>query len=231
MGGPTKRIVTTYSVDRDSDDDSPRVIEIKKPELKLPKRQRICLVTCGATAPFPRLVEAALTPAFLEKLMKHNYTDLYIQYGRYPYEKFDGIVSQMTPSQRGYIKISGFAFGKGERWRGLLRAVKATQIDCRYDEWKVVQQIPDGIMREEGVVISHAGNRYPTSPHYEEAFAVTEMTGTGTILDVMRLNCPLVIVANPDLMDNHQEELAETMAGFEYLVHGKLTYLYPSKIR
>lgn len=60
---------------------------------------------------------------------------------------------------------------------------------------------------------------------------MTEMTGTGTILDVMRLDCPLVVVANPDLMDNHQEELAETMADFEYLVHGKLKYLDLSSIR
>jgi len=49
-----------------------------------------------------------------------------------------------------------------------------------------------------------------------------QATGTGTILDAMRLNCPLVVVPNPELMDNHQEELAETMASFEYLVHGSI---------
>lgn len=163
MGGPPRREVTSYSLGRDSNDESTRVVKVDKPETKAPKRQRICLVTCGATAPFPRLVEAALTPAFLAKLGSYNYTDLYIQYGRYPNENFDAIVSQMNPRDRSYIKISGFTFGKGEQWRTLLRAVKGTQIDCRFDEWKVVQQISDGTMREEGVVISHAGNHYPAA--------------------------------------------------------------------
>lgn len=41
----------------------------------------------------------------------------------------------------------------------------------------------------------------------------------------MRIMCPLVVVPNPELMDNHQLELAETMAQFDYLVHGQLDNL------
>ncbi|TAQ90162.1 hypothetical protein B7494_g1458 [Chlorociboria aeruginascens] len=48
----------------------------------------------------------------------------------------------------------------------------------------------------EGVVISHAG--------------------AGTILDAMRLGLPIIVVANPALLDNHQEELATELAAQGY---------------
>lgn len=48
------------------------------------------------------------------------------------------------------------------------------------------------------------------------------MTGSGSILAALRLNIPLVVVPNPELLDNHQEELAEELAKQGYVVHGKL---------
>ncbi|KAL2358507.1 glycosyl transferase [Cryomyces antarcticus] len=56
--------------------------------------------------------------------------------------------------------------------------------------------------REEGVVISHAGS--------------------GSILDALRLGVPLIVVPNPELLDNHQVELAEALAEQGYVVHGSL---------
>jgi len=35
---------------------------------------------------------------------------------------------------------------------------------------------------------------------------------------------PTVVVPNPDLLDNHQLELAEVLAEQNYVVHGKLEY-------
>ncbi|KAF8559824.1 glycosyltransferase family 1 protein [Imleria badia] len=55
------------------------------------------------------------------------------------------------------------------------------------ETWKFKPSIQDEIERGD-LVISHAGS--------------------GTILDVLRSGKPLIVVPNPTLMDNHQEELA-----------------------
>lgn len=54
---------------------------------------------------------------------------------------------------------------------------------------------------------------YPSSP------------GSGTILDALRIAVPIIVVPNPDLLDNHQVELAEALAEQDYVVHGKLEQL------
>ncbi|GAD95612.1 actin [Paecilomyces variotii No. 5] len=52
--------------------------------------------------------------------------------------------------------------------------------------------------REEGMILSHAG--------------------TGTILEAIRLSIPIVVVPNPSLADNHQEELAQQLQKHGYVV-------------
>jgi len=49
--------------------------------------------------------------------------------------------------------------------------------------------------------------------------------GSGTILDALRTSVPIIVVPNSDLLDNHQVELAETLAEQEYVVHGRLENL------
>jgi len=44
--------------------------------------------------------------------------------------------------------------------------------------------------------------------------------GSGTILDVLRKGKPLIIVPNPTLLDNHQEDMAHAM---EALGHAKVS--------
>ncbi|KAK5661656.1 hypothetical protein OQA88_9756 [Cercophora sp. LCS_1] len=60
-------------------------------------------------------------------------------------------------------------------------------------------------VRAPGVVISHAG--------------------TGTVLEAMRYQVPLIVVPNPTLMDNHQAELARECARQKWAVHGELGQL------
>ncbi|KAL2001724.1 hypothetical protein VTN02DRAFT_1336 [Thermoascus thermophilus] len=57
----------------------------------------------------------------------------------------------------------------------------------------------------EGMVVSHAGS--------------------GTILEVLRIGVPLVVVPNPRLQDNHQEELAKELSRQGYVVASQVTNL------
>lgn len=45
---------------------------------------------------------------------------------------------------------------------------------------------------------------------------LTHEIGTGSVLAAMRSGIPLVIVPNPDLANNHQEELAGTLEHLGY---------------
>jgi len=55
-----------------------------------------------------------------------------------------------------------------------------------------------------------------------QVFKLTNGIGSGSILDALRIALPLIVVPNPSLLDNHQEELAEELARQGYVVHGHL---------
>ena len=46
---------------------------------------------------------------------------------------------------------------------------------------------------------------------------LTRHTGSGTILDVLRLKKPLIVVPNSSLLDNHQQELADALEDLGHL--------------
>jgi len=51
---------------------------------------------------------------------------------------------------------------------------------------------------------------------YDAADLVIGHAGSGTILDVLRRGKPLIIVPNPTLLDNHQEDMAHAMGTLGY---------------
>lgn len=53
-------------------------------------------------------------------------------------------------------------------------------------------------------------------------------SGSGSILDALRIDVPLIVVPNPSLLDNHQIELAEALEEQGYVVHGRLEYVWPT---
>ncbi|KAF2449100.1 glycosyltransferase family 1 protein [Karstenula rhodostoma CBS 690.94] len=70
-----------------------------------------------------------------------------------------------------------------------------------FEQFKLVQQT-------QGLVISHAGS--------------------GSVLEALRFQLPLVVVPNTALLDNHQEELAVAMDRAGYVIHGNVDHLAPA---
>ncbi|KAH9946059.1 glycosyl transferase [Epithele typhae] len=52
---------------------------------------------------------------------------------------------------------------------------------------------------------------------YEQADLIISHAGSGTILDVLRMKKPLIVIPNPTLLDNHQAELSDSLAGLNHL--------------
>ncbi|RDX56706.1 glycosyl transferase [Lentinus brumalis] len=52
---------------------------------------------------------------------------------------------------------------------------------------------------------------------YERADLIISHAGSGTIIDVLRLRKPLIVIPNPALLDNHQAELSDALAGLGHL--------------
>ncbi|KAG5899839.1 hypothetical protein JTB14_012310 [Gonioctena quinquepunctata] len=55
---------------------------------------------------------------------------------------------------------------------------------------------------------------------------VISHAGAGTCLEVLRHKKPLIVIVNEDLMDNHQQELAEEMQSNGYLYYGNCDNLH-----
>ena len=116
---------------------------------------------------------------------------------------------------RGYTKL---IIQHGNKGKDLPSLVKGLDLDNRDAIFPGIELagfdfLPNGLMEEmratkgqqgarDGVVISHAGS--------------------GSILDALRINAPLIVVPNPTLLDNHQIELAEELAKQGYVVHGEI---------
>lgn len=172
---------------------------------------KTCFVTIGATASFSALVEAALKSDFVKALEGQGYTDLIVQYGEGGKEVYEEALKKL--GNAGKVKISGFDLDKGGlgRYMRQAKAVGASNKDSN-----------------EGVVISHAGEIDRMTVTFTTNRS--QLTGSGTILDALRISVPIIVVPNPDLLDNHQVELAETLSEQEYVVHGKLNDL-PKALR
>ncbi|KAI4618236.1 uncharacterized protein J4E87_007904 [Alternaria ethzedia] len=78
-------------------------------------------------------------------------------------------------------------------------------IDFNPDGLKTQFQL---VQRSKGLVVSHAGS--------------------GSILEALRYQIPLIVVPNTGLLDNHQEELAVAMERNNYLVRGDVKNLAPA---
>lgn len=173
--------------------------------------RKLCFVTIGATAAFDALIKAALSPPFLEALKISGYTDLRLQHGkdgRLILDEFRESNGAKSEEEHGIV-VSGFDFNK----QGLGSEMRAAKGEDN---------------RTEGVVISHAGILFMQSPMSDMKLT---SSGSGSILDALRIGVPLIVVPNPALLDNHQEELAEELAKQGYVVNGNLQSDYKRKAK
>ncbi|KAG6845736.1 hypothetical protein H0H87_005002 [Tephrocybe sp. NHM501043] len=81
------------------------------------------------------------------------------------------------------------------------------------------------VVEKEGVGIELWKFKPTLQDDYERADLVISHAGSGTILDVLRLGKPLLVVVNPTLLDNHQQELATALAGLRHLQHSSIPNL------
>jgi beta-1,4-N-acetylglucosaminyltransferase len=162
---------------------------------------KLCLVTVGATASFERLIRQVLNEPFLAQLAKYHYTHLLVQYGKNGEKIWNEFNEKFPPGceQLQGVTVGGFDF-KPDLWRYMRMAVKEQNQDL-------------------GIIISHAGMTWNI---FFESIKLTHVSGTGTILDALRLALPLIIVPNPDLADNHQEDLAVEMEQMKYAVRADI---------
>ena len=179
-----------------------------------PAAHKLCFVTIGATAPFPSLLHAVLAPPFLKTLSSAGYTDLLLQHGAGGSQILESAVPASPEGLRSAhgVRIAGFDF----RHDGLAEEMSATKGAAKG-------------FGGEGCVVSHAGMYFgywlPISRFTwkgSNALIYNVAIGSGSILEALRLAVPLIVVPNPTLLDNHQEELAEELAKQGYVVHGKL---------
>jgi beta-1,4-N-acetylglucosaminyltransferase len=159
---------------------------------------RLCFVTTGATAPFTALIDSVLSSSTLDTLAQNGYTHLLVQYGTAK-DVFDkaAVIGrshlQQAATKPGLI-VDGIDFNP----------------DGLQAQFKLVQQ-------SKGMVISHAGTLIT---HDVSLSRLLKDLGSGSILEALRFQIPLIVVPNTALLDNHQEELAVAMERSNYLLRG-----------
>lgn len=163
---------------------------------------KLCFVTVGATASFKKLLEQVLTSQFLEILAERGYTHLLVQYGKDGQQIFQSFVD----SEQSYhgITLGGFDFQPS------------------IDEYLMMTVERERADQERGLIICHAG-MIPCYLVYQACKTLItqkahHLTGTGTVLAGLRLGTPLIVVPNPDLADNHQQELADVLEEGNYVI-------------
>ncbi|SCU90253.1 LANO_0D08108g1_1 [Lachancea nothofagi CBS 11611] len=144
---------------------------------------RTVVVTCGATVPFPDLVRSVLDAGFIQKLELCNFDRMVVQYGKGFGTEFQRLVEQSGMLDNVRDKSSNPLESLGIE---LGIHVKLGHLEvCGFEFTTAIQNL---LRTEADLVISHAG--------------------TGSILDALRLQKPLIVVANTGLMDNHQLQIA-----------------------
>ncbi|KAI5956144.1 ALG13 [Candida margitis] len=151
------------------------------------------LVTTGATVTFKKLIETVVSTKFINSLIDLGISKLFIQYGnetkgsQHISRQF--FVNQLEKSSI----VKDFHFTLENRTKDDTTVLANDVIEVT--AFPFSSHIQDYI-KQADIVISHAG--------------------TGSIIDTLRYQKKLIVVVNTQLMDNHQEEIANKFAKMNY---------------
>ena len=143
------------------------------------RKMRSVLVTCGATISFPGLIETIVDSKVLKTLKELGYERILLQYGRGYGPEFVKLVEN---------RFKDASMGSKSDI-SLIQDAQVVKIQgLQIYGFEFSRQIETLIQEYADLVVSHAG--------------------TGSILDSLRLEKPLIVVVNDTLMDNHQQLIA-----------------------
>ncbi|KAG6919934.1 hypothetical protein DXG01_013283 [Tephrocybe rancida] len=106
-----------------------------------------------------------------------------------------------------------------------LKGYTQVVVQCGNSSFELASSISSGrelTVEKDGVEIELWKFKPTLQDDYEKADLVISHAGSGTILDVLRLGKPLLVVVNPTLLDNHQQELASALAGLGHLQYSSI---------
>ncbi|CCE65326.1 hypothetical protein TPHA_0K01930 [Tetrapisispora phaffii CBS 4417] len=159
-------------------------------------------VSCGATVPFPRLIEIVVSEPFLVELTNLQYSRIILQYGKGYTAAFQTLLDSLGSSKievreekhpSTTIQDSVFVTDSSI----LHRSLNVNDVAVEVIGIEFLSNIQDIITNYTDLIISHSG--------------------TGSILDALRLHKPLIAVVNDSLMDNHQLQIAQKFEALNYL--------------
>lgn len=144
------------------------------------------LFTTGATVTFKALVRYVADPTFIQSLQELGFSDITIQYG-----------NESTNSAH----VSKQFFSEVLRTNKLVEKLDL-EIANEFND-KSVTYFQNSAIRLAVFAFSPDITSY-----IQKSDVVVTHAGTGSILDALRLGKPVIAVTNPELMDDHQEEIA-----------------------
>ncbi|CAI4039225.1 hypothetical protein SMKI_07G2030 [Saccharomyces mikatae IFO 1815] len=154
--------------------------------------KKTIFVTCGATIPFPKLVSCVLSNGFCQELIQYGFVRLIVQFGRNYGSEFENTVQEYGGQKEDkMIPIERLGCDHSARQYTLMDGkLEVIGFDFSTKMQSTIRDYSD-------LVVSHAG--------------------TGSILDSLRLNKPLIICVNDSLMDNHQQQIADKFVELGYV--------------
>ncbi|KGR04092.1 UDP-N-acetylglucosamine transferase subunit ALG13 [Candida albicans P87] len=159
------------------------------------------LITTGATITFESLIQIIVSPQFLNNLIRLKINKLIIQYGHEIKNSINLSESFFNETINKYDLINLFNL-----------EIEETPIGDDDDEGIRLFKNSD----IEILAFSYSSN---INKYIENVDLIISHAGTGSIIDCLHLNKPLIVIVNDKLMDNHQLEIAQQFTKLNYCIY------------